>query len=373
MKGQLRVHASLARGARAGAVVALLMALVSVHAGCGSNYVTVVSWGGSYAEACRRAVFEPFTAETGIEVRVESFNGGLAQVRAQVETGNVHWDIVDLEFADLVLGCDEGLLELIDIDEVPAAPDGTPAREDYFKGTFSECGGGGLYYSSVIAYNREGFPGAKPSTLEDFFDLEKFPGRRGMRRTPVVNLEFALMADGVPPEEVFATLSTPEGVDRAFRKLDTIKDQVVWWEAGAQPPQLLADREVALSTAFNGRIFSAQVLERQPFQIVWDGQVLDYGQFAIVAGTPNLEAAKKFLLFASRVESMAEIGRYIAYSPTRRSGIDLISTHYETGEEMRPHMPSAPENLARALRNEPEWWTDHAEEMTERFSAWLAR
>ena len=373
MTGHCCVHAALARGARAGVVVALLSALVTVHAGCGANFITVVSWGGSYAEACRRAVFEPFTAETGIEVRIESFNGGLAQVRAQVETGNVHWDIVDLEFADLVLGCDEGLLELIDVDEAPAAPDGTPAREDYFEGTFSECGGGGLYYSSVVAYNREGFAGAKPSTLEDFFDLEKFPGRRGMRRTPVVNLEFALMADGVPPEEVFATLSTPEGVDRAFRKLDTIKDQVVWWEAGAQPPQMLADREVALSTAFNGRIFNAQVVEQQPFEIVWDGQVLDYGQFAIVAGTPNLEAAKEFLLFASRVESMAEIGRYIAYSPTRRSGIELVSTHFETGVEMLPHMPSAPENLVRALRNEPEWWTDHAEEMTERFSAWLAR
>ena len=103
-----------------------------------------------------------------------------------------------------------------------------------------------------------------------------------MRRVPDVNLEFALLADGVPSEQVYEVLSTQEGLDRAFRKLDTIKDQVVWWEAGAQAPQLLADGEVAMSTAYNGRIFNAQVLENQPFVIVWDGQILDRGQLVAV-------------------------------------------------------------------------------------------
>ena len=111
--------------------------------------------------------------------------------------------------------------------------------------------------------------------MQDFFDLERFPGRRGMRRSPVANLEFALMGDGVPAEEVYAVLDTRAGVERAFRKLDTIKDEVVWWETGAQPPQMLADGEVLMSTAYNGRIFNAQVLEEQSFVIVWDGQVLD--------------------------------------------------------------------------------------------------
>ena len=89
-----------------------------------------------------------------------------------------------------------------------------------------------------------------------------------MRRSPVVNLEFALMGDGVPVDEVYALLDTDAGIARAFRKLDTIKDDIVWWEAGAQPPQMLADGEVAMSTAYNGRIFNAQVLEEQPFVIV---------------------------------------------------------------------------------------------------------
>ena len=362
--------------ARSGRNVLLALlppALAIWSAGCTTEGITVVSWGGSYEEACSKALFDPFSAETGIEVRVEGFSGGLAQVRAQVETGNVHWDVVDLELADVLKGCEEGLLEVVDIDEFPPAPDGTAARDDYVEGSYSECGGGGIYSSAIFAYNRETLSNKQPSKLEDFFDLAKFPGGRGMRRTPVVNLELALMADGVHTDDVYAVLSTPEGVDRAFRKLDAIKAEVVWWETGAQPPQMLADQQVVMSTAFNGRIFHAQVLEGQPFTIVWDGQVLDYGQLSIVAGTPRLEAAKQFLLFASRVESMAAIGRYIAYSPTRRSGMNLISTHAETGVDMRPHMPSAPENLARALRNDPDWWSTHADEMTERFSAWLAR
>ena len=230
-----------------------------------------------------------------------------------------------------------------------------------------------LFYSNVYAYNPEGVTGAPPATAADFFDLERYPGRRGMRRVPHVNLEFALIADGVPLDEVYATLDTPAGVDRAFRKLDSVKDQVVWWEAGAQPPQMLADGEVVMSTAYNGRIFNAQALEDQPFVIVWDGQVLDVGPLGIVAGTPDLEAALELVRFATSADSMAAIGRYIAYSPARRSGLPLIGRHAEVGIDMNPHMPLYPANSARVLQNDWEWWSDHADEMNERFSAWLAQ
>ena len=335
--------------------------------------LTMVSWGGSYARACEKAYYEPFTSQTGIEVRLEDYNGGLAQIRAQVETGNVYWDVVDMEMADAVRACDEGLLEPIHPGDLAPGPDGTPAEQDFFPGSLTECGVGTLFYSTIYAYNLEKFPEAKPSTIGDFFDLEKFPGRRGMRRTPHVNLEFALMADGVPVERVYAMLDTQEGLDRAFRKLDSIKDHIVWWEAGAQPPQMLADGEVAMTTAYNGRIFNAQVLENQPFAIVWDGQVLDMGQLVIVSGSPNLEAARKFLSFATTVRSMVAVGRYISYSPARQSGTALISTHLETGVDMKPHMPTTPENVTRGLHDDWEWWSDHIDEMNLRFIAWLLR
>lgn len=335
-----------------------------------AEYLTVVSWGGSYARACEKGYHEDFTAETGIQIRLENYNGDIAQLRAQVGAGAVHWDVVDMTIADAATGCAEGILEVIDFDLPPGA-NGEPPEDDFYPETTGECGLSTLFYSTVYAYYKGHFKGRQPETIADFFDLETFPGRRGMRRTPTANLEFALMADGVPRDEVYAILDTPEGISRAFRKLDTIKDQVIWWKAGAQPPQMLADGEVAMTTAYNGRIFNAQVLEDQPFIIVWDGQVLDSSQLGIAAGAPNLEAARKFLAFAARPSSMAGVGRYIAYAPTRRSGMDLISVHAETGEEMAPHMPIA--NVERALYSDWRWWSDNMEEMNERFSDWLMR
>ena len=166
------------------------------------------------------------------------------------------------------------------------------------------------FAATVYAYNCESIQGEVPSTIADFFDLDRFPGRRGMRRSPLVNLEFSLMADGVPVDQVYDVLDTPEGVERAFRKLDTIKNNIVWWETGAQPPQLLADEEVIMTTAYNGRIFNAQNMENQPFVIVWDGQVLESGGLGIVAGTHNLEAAKRFVRFATTAQSMAAVAGY---------------------------------------------------------------
>ena len=335
--------------------------------------LTVVSWGGAYEQATRKAVLEPFAQESGIDVLVEVYNGGLAQVRAQVETGNVHWDLVDLELADVILGCDEGLLELIEPEDLAPAADGRPTVEDFLPSTITECGGAFVIYSTVYAYNTQSFPDDKPTTMADLFDTEKFPGRRGLRRAAQANLEFALMADGVPISEVYATLGTAAGMARAFRKLDTIKDDIVWWETGAQPPQMLADREVVMSTAYNGRIFDATVMEKQSFVIVWDGQMLDTTGWAIVTGTRHLDAARRFLTYASRPDRQADLSHYISYSPGRLSGATLIDRHLATGMDMKPHVPTSDQNMARALPINSEWWSDHADEVNERFSAWLAR
>ena len=335
--------------------------------------MTMVSWGGAYGRATQKALLDPFGADTGYDMRMEDFNGGLAEIRAQVETGNVHWDVVDLEAADAVRGCDEGLLEVLAPEDLFPGQDADAAVQDFLPGMISECGVGLIVYSTIYAYRTDLLTGEKPSTMADFFDLERFPGRRGMRRSPYGTMEFALVADGVPADQVYETLSTPEGVDRAFRKLDEIKEHVVWWEAGAQPPQMLADGEVVMSTAYNGRIFNAQVAENQPFEIVWDGQVLDHSQLAIVAGAPNLEAALEFLAFTGRPESMAAMSGYISYSPTRHSALPLVGTHVETGVEMEPHMPVTPARLERSVFNDWSWWADYGDEINDRFGAWLAR
>ena len=352
-------------------LAATLTATTPAHGDAQS--LTVVSWGGSYGRAVYEAAIAPFSEATGIRVDVEDYNGGLAQIRAQVEIGNIHWDVVGLEISDAVLACEEGLLEPIDISSLPHGPDGTPAADDFVDETQVGCGAPFIYGSTVYAYNSDHIPGEMPTTMADFFDLERFPGRRGMRRIAQGNLEFALVADGVPLDEVYATLDRPEGIDRAFRKLETIKDEVIWWEAGAQPQQMLADGEVVMSTAYNGRVTHAQVLEDQPFVIVWDAQLLAFGQLGIVAGTRRLDEALEYVAFATSADVLAGIARRISYSPTRKSGMPLVTTHLAAGVDMAPHMPASPANAARALRYDWAWWVDHQDELNERFGAWLAR
>ena len=170
-----------------------------------------------------------------------------------------------------------------------------------------------------------------PTTAADFFDLTKFPGKRGLKKGAKAVLEFALLADGVPAAEVYAVLATPEGVDRAFAKLDTIKAETVWWEAGAQPPQLLADGEVAMTTAYNGRIFAAAVGEGKPFQIVWDGQIYENESYVVPKGAPNKDLALEFIKYATSTEGLraqaaahllrsgAQVGRWLSRASSTRT------------------------------------------------------
>ncbi len=341
--------------------------LLSASPATAQDALTIVSWGGAYTKSQLEAYHKPFTAETGIKINSEDYNGGLAEVRAQVEAGNVTWDAVDLELSDVVLGCDEGLLETIDSSALPAAPDGTPAEKDFVEGSLHECAVGTIVWSTVYAYDTTKFPGKKPTTMADFFDTKTYPGKRGMRKGPKPNLEFALMGDGVPADKVYEVLSTPEGVDRAFAVLDRVKDDVIWWEAGAQPPQMLADGEVAMTTAYNGRLFNAIFTEKKPFEIVWDGQVWDLDLWGIPRGTKNLEAALKFVKFSTDTQRLADQAKWISYGPVRRSSLPLVSA------EMQPHMPTYGENFQNALQNDFEWWADHQDEMNERFAAWLAK
>jgi len=355
------------------ALIGAVSALAFAGAAQAAGQLTVVSWGGAYTKSQVEAYHKPFIAKTGNQIISEDYNGGLAEVKAQVEAGNVTWDIVDVELSDAVRGCDEGLLEPIDKSILPAAPDGTPAEDDFIKGTLTECAVATIVWSTVYAYDKSKLPNG-PTTMADFFDLAKFPGKRGLRKTPKANLEFALIADGVPVDEVYDVLSTDEGVERAFKKLDTIKSEVVWWEAGAQPPQLLADGEVVMTTAYNGRVFNAVAAEDKPFEIVWDGQVWDLDLWVIPKGAPNKDLALDFLAFSTETEQLAAQASWISYGPARKSSAPLVGTYATKPDlQMGPQMPTAPENFANALQNNFEFWADNQDELNERFNAWLAQ
>ncbi|MFY0678995.1 MAG: ABC transporter substrate-binding protein [Thalassovita sp.] len=350
-----------------------LMASVLTSAAFAANAqeVTVMSWGGAYTKSQVEAYHKPFTAESGIKVVSVDSDNPATPIKAQVEAGNVSIDVADVEFSDAVRLCDEGLLEEIDHSILPAAPDGTSAADDFIDGALQDCAVANIVWSTVFAYNTANVSMA-PVTIADFFDTAKIPGKRGLRKSAKATLEMALMADGVSADDVYDILDTDEGVDRAFAKLDAIKSDIVWWEAGAQPPQLLADGEVVMSTAYNGRIFNAAVAEGQPLEVVWDGQILDFDLFVVPKGAPNKEAAMQFIAYSTDTQRLADQASWISYGPARKSSGALVGLYSDGKTEMAPHMPTASANLDNALVNNFEFWVDKDSELNERFNAWLA-
>ncbi len=339
--------------------VGALCAAVLAAAPAWAEDMTVVSWGGAYQRSQDQAYFAPFTKETGIHVGTEEYNGEIAKIRAMVESGNVSWDVIDVDSQTALQGCEDGLFQKLDWSKI-----GDESK--FLEGTTTDCGAGTIVYSTILAYDADKLkPG--PITIADLFDLKKFPGKRGLQKNPFVNLEFALMADGVPRDQVYPMLKTPAGVDRAFKKLDTIKSQVVWWEAGAQPPQLLASGEVVMTTAWNGRIYDADKNDGKHFKIVWDGEVPDYDFWVIPKGAPHLADAYRFVAFASDAANMSNQSKYISYGPTNVDAIPKIAP------AVLADLPTAPQNSKTELVQDYYFWGDHGEELRKRFNTWLAQ
>lgn len=345
------------------ALTSVMLAIGPVAAKADS--LVVVGWGGSLSAAEAEAFDKPFAQQKGTKIVNEVYNGGLAQVKAQVESGKVTWDVLDAQLSDAEQGCTEGLLEKIPSSALADGPAGEKPEADFLPGALHDCGVANYVWANVFAYNKESFPNGGPQTIADIFDLEKFPGKRGLAKSPKANLEWALLADGVPADKVYETLGTPEGVDRAFAKLGTIKNQVIWWEAGAQPPQLLADGEVSITAAYNGRLFDAIVKEKKPYQLMWDGQVWAYGAFIIPKGAPNRDKALEYVAFATSAAQLADLTQYITYGPARQSALKLVP------DELKSQLPTAEENFTNALQQDDFFWADHGDELQERFNAWL--
>ncbi|TVS06421.1 MAG: ABC transporter substrate-binding protein [Rhodobacteraceae bacterium] len=337
--------------------------------------LTIVSWGGAYTQSQVRAYHEPYM-EMNPHVTIINDDGSanaLASLRAQAQAGNVTWDLVDMLPSDAQLACDEGIIMPIDHDEMLApAPDGTPASEDFLPGSLGECFIPQILYSTVLTFRPDAFPeDAQPETIADLFDTENFPGRRALQDRPGTNLEWALYADGVDPEEIYDVLSTPEGVDRAFAKLDTIKDDIIFWTEGAQAPQLLADGEVAFATGYNGRMFDAIEVEGMEAEIIWDGQVVEWDGWVVPADGDNIDAVMDYLFFATDTQRLADQAQFISYGPARASSSELVGQHADLGIDMAPHMPSALENYFAPIVLDNDFWVDYGDELRERFANWM--
>ncbi len=344
-----------------------------------ANEMTIVSWGGAYQESQLKAYVEPYL-EMNPDVKVvwdESSGEGVAGMRAQSEANNVTWDLVDATAADTMRLCDEGLAMEIDHDEVLApAPDGTPASEDFGDEMLvSDCFIPQIAYSYTFGYRTDvaDWNGNAPTKICDVFDLENFPGKRSLEKRPHNNMEWALMCDGVAQEDIYDMLETDEGQQQAFDKLETIRDQTVWWTSGAEAPQLLADKEVVFGSAYNGRLFSLIEEQNQPIAMMWDAQSYDLDGWVIPEGLdePTLNRVKDFLWFATDTQRLADQAAYISYGPARKSSAALVGKHAVLGIDMAPHMPTNPDNATNSFVQNYTWWADYRDDLDAKFQAWL--
>ena len=319
--------------------------------------LTVVSFGGANKAAQVKAFYQPWEASGNGKIIAGEYNGEMAKVKAMVDTKSVTWDLVEVESPELSRGCDEDMFETLD-------PKLFGNGSDYVKGAIQSCGVGFFVWSTVLAYNADKLKTA-PTSWADFWDTKKFPGKRGLRKGAKYTLEFALMADGVAPKDVYKVLASKDGQNRAFKKLDELKPSIQWWEAGAQPPQYLASGDVVMSSAYNGRI--AAVQKDSNLKVVWNGGIYDFDAWAIPKGAKNAEEAKKFIAYTVAPAQQKVYSENIAYGPANSQAVPLLD------KAILKDMPTTPENIANQVQIDVSFWADNGEQLEQRFNAWAAK
>jgi putative spermidine/putrescine transport system substrate-binding protein len=265
--------------------------------------LSFTSFGGVYQEAQRKAWLEPYTQLTGVKF-TEDENSSNATIKTQVESGQVTWDVVDVG-NDFGLEANADLLEPLDYSLIP--------RDEMNQDLgVSDWRVPDITYGVVLAYNTEVTAGKVPAGWADFFDTSAIPGKRGAWDYSEGGMfEFALMADGVAPDELY-----PLDLDRAKAKLDTIKDDLVFWASGAESQELIGSGEVAMSMMWNGRAWSAKNIDNKPVEIQWNQQIVTADYLVVPKGTPNKDAAMKFIAYTACAENNGKPSEYIPYGPT---------------------------------------------------------
>lgn len=352
----MRIHAVTTIAA------ATMCASVAIAA---ADTITAVNNGGTVGAAQHEAFFVPFAETRGHTVVEDTFNQELAKLRSQVETGNLVWDVVSVTAINEATACEEGLLERIDWAELLDVED--------FKGAggFGECGvpnnlvSGGLVYDADVID-----PADAPRTWADFWNVEKWPGKRGMLYRAEQTLEVALMADGVPPQDVMKVLAAEGGVERAFAKLEELKPHIMWWKSGDESMQNILSGEVVMTFAWNGRVATANKSNDRNLAIVFDaGHVSGSQYFAVMKGSPNLELAKELIVYSSSPEAQAQYSRRIDYAPANAKAFSFL-TEEELATLPRDHLDKASFQNGKLYLN---FWLDNGDTLLQRFLRFAAQ
>jgi putative spermidine/putrescine transport system substrate-binding protein len=318
--------------------------------------LTVVARGAAAQEATKQVFGVPFTNAAAIPVKEESWEGGIDALRAQAKSPDNPWDMVMVDSDELATGCSEGLFEKLDWSAVGG-------KDHYLPQAVSDCGVGAGVASLVLAWDREKFAAAPG--WSDFWDVAKYPGKRGLNRGPRGNLEFALFADGVSPGDVYKVLATSEGVDRAFRKLDQLKPYIVWWQDGAEAARILASGDVLMTSAFAPPIAMINHAKRRNFGMQFSASLYEVQSWAIMKGSPNLRQATQFLYFAGTPAIETRLVGLFGEGGLAKGANDGLPA------ELAQISPTASANLNAAVRVDAGFWRDNLAKLRQRFENWL--
>lgn len=309
-----------------------------------SKELYINSWGGPWLEAATANLFDPFTAATGIKVNTVS-PVSFAKLAAQVRTGVYEFDVTTLGGGDIVAANSAGLLEDID----------SP-----YEGGLFQNGVASHAFATVIGWRTDKYDEA-PQNWADFWDVERFPGSRSLQRYAARVLPLALLADGVAIEDLY-----PLDIDRAFAKLDEIKPHIrVWWTAGAQSTQILRDGEIDMIGIWHGRYFEAEDAGA-PVAMTWNQSEIDRAYWVVAKNTPNMDAAKEFVKFATSPEPLAGFATQGNYGALNPAALEFVP------DTAKPRMPTSPDNYAKAFEQDMANWGGDPQEVSLRFDEWLA-
>ena len=318
--------------------------------------LTIVTRDDSLERSIQAAYVQPFTAATRVPVVQEVWEGGIDTLRSHAKAPDNTWDLVLVDPDELATGCGEGLLERLDWSAIGG-------KEHYMPQAVSDCGLGAVIVNTALAWDKDKLP-VVPS-WSDFWDVAKYPGKRGLRKGVRGNLEIALMADGVAPGDVYKTLSSADGLDRAFRKLDQLKPYIVWWSSEAEAARILSSGDVLMTSAPSGRIATAAEAGHRSFGVQFAGSLFEIDSWVIIKGSPSVRLAQQFLYFTGMPAIEVHLLRQSGDSGLVKGLNDDLSP------ELLALSPSNPANLSGALRCDTGFWHDNLPKLRQRFDAWL--
>jgi putative spermidine/putrescine transport system substrate-binding protein len=313
--------------------------------------VYVNSYGGVWETSWKKAFFDPFTAQTKIQVKTVP-GVSFAKLKAQVQTRNFDWDVVnlgDVEYAQAVI---EGLLEKVD--RVAAKADELPPQ------IVREYGITSYSLGTNIVYRKDKFPNGGPQSWADFWDAKKFPGPRCMYDRSYTCLAFALLADGVPVDKLY-----PMDLDRAFRKLSELKPHIkVWWREGSQSQQLIRDGEVDMIAMWSARAIDL-IEDKVPVELVWNQAEIYHSNLLVPRGDPNAKAAWEFCNFVAQAKPQAEFAMMLPYGPANPGARALMT------EARLRQTPAWPDHIKMSFQHDAAWLAPRLAQIRERWTQWL--